>query len=190
MKIYTPQVSNDYQSILACSSAGREVQSLFNTRSLLAGWEVLDFEFKKFNKSKGKIPDISLLNGGFALRSDLKHAIFPVPCHELEFLPIKVSGQEWLVVNCLRAIGGYDHENSVAYRGLDGKIFMVIHLIVTDHALAQCEMFVVDDSNRANLFLLPSFMERITVLGLRGLVFKAIGVLQVEPAEHKGSGSQ
>lgn len=183
MKIYTPQITNDHKTILACSSAGQEVQSLFNTRPLLAEWEVLDFEFKKFNKSQGKTPDVWLLNGGFAFRSDLKDVIFPAPCREIEFLPIRVSGHEWLVVNCLKAISRYDHENSVLYRGLDGKIFMVIHLIATDHALARCEIFVVDDSNRTSLFLLPSFVERITALGLNGLVFKEIGVLQVEQAE-------
>jgi hypothetical protein len=54
---------------------------------------------------------------------------------------------------------------------------MINHLIVEDATLEECEIFVVDDSNRKTLLALPKFVERISTLGLTGIVFKEIGVL-------------
>jgi hypothetical protein len=88
-----------------------------------------------------------------------------------------VSGEEWLVLNCLKTTDCYDRERSILYRGLEGQIFMIIHLVVADVSLEKCEIFVIDDSNRTALFVLPVFVERIARLGLKGIVFKEIGVL-------------
>lgn len=178
MKIYTPRVSNDHLSLLPCSTdEGLSMTSVLNTKSLLDGWEVIDFEFKAFRKSgKGK-PDVTLLGGGLAFRRELKNSIIPTPCPELEFLPILASGDEWLVTNCLKATKHYDHVNSILFRGGAGQVYMINHIIVEDPTLEQCEIFVVEDSNRTTLLALPKFVERIAKLGLVGIEFKEIGVL-------------
>lgn len=179
MKIYKIDITNDHFSLLACTEKGRAMQQIFNTRSLVKDWEKVDFEFKGFNRSGKAKPDIKLLTGGLAFRSELKEAIFPKPCSELEFLPIRASGEDWLVVNCLKTTDLYDQENSVLYSTDDGEVFMIIHVVVEDPTLEPCEVFVLKNSNRTTLLTLPSFVERIDRLGLKGINFKEIGVLKL-----------
>jgi hypothetical protein len=178
MKIYTPRVSNDHLSLLPCSTDdGLSITSVLNMKPLLDGWKIVDFEFKAFRRSGKKKPDVTLLGGGFAFRRELKNLIFPLPCPELEFLPILASGDEWLVTNCLKATKQYNNENSIIFRRGVGQIYLINHIIVEDPSLEQCEIFVVEDSNRTTLLALPKFVERITKLGLSGIEFKEIGAL-------------
>jgi hypothetical protein len=78
MKIYILQITNEHKTILPSTDAGQVVQGIFNTRPLLDEWKIIDFEFRDIGRGRAKKePDIWLLNGGFAFRSDLKNAIFP-----------------------------------------------------------------------------------------------------------------
>jgi hypothetical protein len=179
MKIYTPHVTNDHLSILPRSDQeGLAVKSVLNTKPLFDGWNAIAFEFKAFHKSGKEKPDITTIGGGLAFRSELKDLIFPAPCPELEFLPITVSGDKWTVTNCLTTTNYYDRENSILYRRGSGQIFMIKRILVKDPNLAQCEMFVVEDSNRTALLMLPTLVDRIIGLGVAGIEFKEIGVIE------------
>jgi hypothetical protein len=115
--------------------------------------------------------------GGLALRADLKERIFSTPDDDLEFLPIRVSTEDWYIVNCLRSTGAIDEEGSVLYRSIEGQIFMIIKVVVDDPSLEQSDLFVLDGSNRASVLTLPSFVERVSSLNLRGITFREIGEL-------------
>jgi hypothetical protein len=149
---------------------------VLNTKSLIDDWKIVKFEFKSFHRAGKKKPDLTLIGGGLAFRKEIKNLIFPMACPELEFLPIVASGEEWLVTNCLKATKNYDHENSILYRRGADQIYMIGHIIVDDPDLEECEVFVVDDSNRTSLLALPIFVERITKLRLTGIQFKEIGL--------------
>jgi hypothetical protein len=178
MKIFTPQVSNDHLSLLPCSTEEwLSVMSMLNTKPLVSGWKPIGFEFKAFRRSGKERPDVTLLGGGLAFRAELKNLIFPSPRPELEFLSIRASGDEWYITNCLKTTKYYDHENSILFRRGAGTIYMINHIVIEDATLERCEIFVVEDSNRTSLLVLPKFVERIAKLGLRGINFKEIGVL-------------
>jgi hypothetical protein len=178
MKIYELNITNDHLSLLAPTKEAISLEAIFNnTRPLLKDWKIIDFEFKAFRRSGKKRPDLRLLGGGLAFRAELKDLIFPKPCQELEFLPIRASGEDWLVTNCLKTTKHFDHHDSVVYAFPDGMVYMIIHLVIEDTTLDRCEIFVLENSNRATLLVLPSFVERITRLGLEGIQFKEIGVL-------------
>lgn len=55
---------------------------------------------------------------------------------------------------------------------------MIIHLVITDVLIEQKEVFVLEGSNRATLFMFPSIVERITKLKLNGISFREIGLLK------------
>jgi hypothetical protein len=94
---------------------------VLNTKPLLDGWNAIDFEFKAFRRSGKKKPDVTLLFGGLAFRRELKDLVVPTHCPELEFLSILVSGDEWLVTNCLKTTKNYDHANSIVFRRGKGR---------------------------------------------------------------------
>lgn len=67
------------------------------------------------------------------------------------------------------------------YRTPDSnQVLLIIHIIVQDPTVLQCDLFVVKDSNRSSLLTLPFFVERIRRLGLRGITFSEIGVFAPE----------
>lgn len=144
------------------------------------------FEFyvedSESNQIKKEDQRITLANvGALVFPSYLALTIFPSPCPELEFLPVQVNGEDWRLLNCLKTTKGYDAEASQFLRGEGDKIFWVQHLVVTDPSIEECELFTLEDSNRALIFCLPSFKERIEKLGLKGLSFREIGVYEPQP---------
>jgi hypothetical protein len=177
-KIYSIDISNDCKSILPGDSVPPITEMQFNKNSLLKSWNIYQYELHEFGKKVSKIPDIWIINGALAIRFDLKELIFPTENKGLEFLPILVGGQDWLIVNCMNATDSYSREESVLYSGPEGQVFMIIHLVITDVLIEQKEVFVLEGSNRATLFMFPSIVERITKLKLNGISFREIGLLK------------
>ncbi len=178
MNILQPQVSNSLQPLLASDPSTRAGMAELNFKALTATWNVPDFEFNNIGKTISKRPDIWIVGGCIVFPSLMKNALFPAPCPDLEFLPINASGDEWLLVNCLKSSNGYDQKESILYRSLEGQIFMIDYLVMNDDSLRTHELFTLTDSNRATVFVLPSFADRVRSLGLKGLTFKEIGTLK------------
>ncbi len=132
-------------------------------------------------KGGAQRPDILIVVGGALIfRENLKDKLFNKESALFEFLPIAVEGESWWLVNCLNVTNGFDADESIFYRGLDGKIFAVRNLVINDMELSESEMFVIDDSNRATLFVMQKFVDRVTALKLRGIDFKKIGFFNVK----------
>lgn len=178
MKIYTAHVSNDCKNVLPNEDVPTVAEVQFNTESLLTSWITYNYNFHEFGKYKSKKPDIWIIGGALALRADLKGEVFPDANKELEFLPIRVSEEDWYIVNCMKSTRCFDEGESVLYSGPEKQIFMIVHVVVTDSSLAKSEIFVLDGSNRATLLMFPSFVERITRLKLKGLSFQEIGYVK------------
>lgn len=137
----------------------------------------MDFEFQAVDKKSTKLPSICTvyLPGVLAFRADLKAALFPSNCDELEFLPINVAGEQWLLMNCLKTMQQFDEAKSQVLRGLSGDIFMVVKLHMTDPNARDCEMFTLAGSNHTQLFVRSSLKERVKNLRLEGITFRHIG---------------
>lgn len=59
-----------------------------------------------------------------------------------------------------------------------GQIFHIEKLVLEENAILNTqELFTITDSNRALLIALPSFVERVNKLKLRGISFSEIGIL-------------
>jgi hypothetical protein len=151
-----------------------------NRAPLMEGWSVLEFEFAPVDSESLSPPDISTvyLPGVIAFRTDLKEALFPSPCESLEFLPVKVAGIEWTLLNCLKITNQYDSRRSTCLRGANKEIFLVQKIVVTDQTLGACGIFTIEDSNRGQLFVLPSVRARVMRLGLQGINFREVGTLE------------
>jgi hypothetical protein len=178
MKIYTAQVPNDCRDIIPSTDTPTVAEIQFNTKPLLNDWVKYTYEFHELGKEKSKRPDIWTIGGALALRSDLKEKVFPELNEDLEFLPIRVSEEDWFVVNCMTATKCFDESESVLYSGPEKQIFMIIQVVITDSSLAEREIFVLDGSNRATLLIFPSFVERIAKLKLNGLSFQEVGYVR------------
>lgn len=176
--LFVTQPSNSHQSLLLCEPAvWQGIAASINRRSLLQGWKPLEFEFQAVDKKCTKLPSICTVYfpGVIAFRSDLKSALFSSTCDQLEFLPINVAGEQWLLMNCLKTMQQFDEEKSQVLRGLSGDIFMVVKLHVTDPAARDCEMFTLAGSNHSQLFVRASLKERVKKLRLEGITFQRIG---------------
>lgn len=179
MTIYTANVSNNCKSVIPNSDAPTVVEIQFNYKPLLSNWASYACDFHQFGKTDSKKPDIWIIGGSLALRADLKGKVFPLPNNDLEFLPIRVSEEDWYIVNCMTATSCFDESQSVLYSGPEKQIFMISYVIVTDPALEEKEIFVLDGSNRATLLLFSSIVERISKLKLNGITFQEIGCVKL-----------
>lgn len=173
-KIFRPDVSNTHCPLLLRDAHDRSNLDGLNFRKLADNWTPIHFEFYVGEK-EGPRPDITYILPCLAFRTELKNLLFPFKSDDLEFLPIVASGDDWLIVNCLRATNCYDEAKSLLHRDQTGEIFMVQKLIVTAPLPAGSELFTIDGSNRAYTYLLESLVDRIKDLGLDGLTFKEIG---------------
>lgn len=176
--IFTTSSSNDYPSLVLCNSkdgALKFVES-FNREALANNWCSLDFKFDRDVIDNNNIPDICTVyvSGILAFKPTVAEALFPKLCAEIEFLPIVVSNEKWLLLNCLKTSSRYDRESSIVLRDAD-QIFWIQKILVTDPTVEACELFTIEDSNRTVLCVLPSFRSRVESLELTGLAFREIG---------------
>lgn len=137
----------------------------------------MEFEFDPEDKTSVQISSICTvyMSGILAFRADVKTELFPEACFGLEFLPITVDAKPWLLLNCLNTVMHFDETKSSVMRGGNGDIFMVLELTVTEPVDRQHELFTLSQSNRAQLFALPSFKNRVEKLGLEGITFHRVG---------------
>jgi hypothetical protein len=178
MKIFTIDVANDCQCVLPGAGVPPVTELRFNRKRLLEEWKTYQYDFYEPGKKKSKKPAMSTVSGGgLALRADLKDRLFSTPDDDLEFLPIRVASEDWYIVNCLRSTAAIDEEASVLYRSIEGQIFMIVKVVVDDPLLEQGDLFVLDGSNRASVLTVPSFVERVSRLGISGITFREIGEL-------------
>lgn len=173
-KIFRPDVSNVHCPLLIRDANDRNKLNGLNFRKMADKWKPIHFEFYGGEKG-GARPDITYILPCLAFQAGLKSQLFPFNSDELEFLPIVASGDDWLIVNCLKATNCYDEAKSLLHRDQTGEIFMVQKLILTTPLPEGSELFVIDGSNRAYTYLLESLVDRIKDLGLNGLTFKEIG---------------
>lgn len=179
--IYAIYPSNDHAFIDVRESKDRSNGERFNVQRLLPNWRSRDYRSDSPGKQPLPAPDATILIGGaLAIKENLKNSLFPRSSDKIELLPIRVNKENWLVVNCLEAESRYDSEASIMYRGLDGTIFMVVHLVLEAAEHRRSEIFVIEDSNRATIFACQSFVDRFRELNLRGLTFRAVGKFKLD----------
>lgn len=174
-KIFRPDVDNVRYPLLLRNEQARRILDGLNFRSMSDDWTPIEFEFYVDDRKGGSCPDITFIVPCLAIRAELKNSIFPLKSDDLEFLPIDVAGEDWLLVNCLRTTDSYDEAKSLLHRDQTGRIFLVQKLHVTAPLPENSELFTLDESNRAYTYLLQSRVDRIKNLGLTGLAFKEIG---------------
>lgn len=176
--LFAVQASNAHQSLLLRDTSGWQMLSgSLNRESLVAAWTPIDFEFQAVEGKAARLPAICTVYvpGVLAFRDDVRSELFPDASEGVEFLPINVGAEKWLMLNCLNTVTKFDEEKSVVMRALGGDIFMVLKLTVTDSAARQWELFTLSQSNRMQLFVRPSFKDRVEKLRLNGVAFQRIG---------------
>lgn len=176
--LFTIQASNTHQSLLLQDSSSWEsIRAKINRSSMVGEWCPPLFDFLQIDKKMVNVPDICTvyISGALAFRAELKERLFPVPSANLEFLPLTVSGKPWLLLNCLQAASSINPERSEVMRGINGEIFFVIKIRVTDPDARYWEVFTLADSNRAQLFVTDAFRGRVQKHKLKGITFQAVG---------------
>ena len=180
MKLFTLQIANGFQFLQHPDI--EHILGLYGSmtyKRLRSNWKIADAQFINVENKCQPPPELCLFSlGCLMLHAQFKKAVFPRETQDIEFLPILISGEPWLIANCLKTTKRYDTHKSIVYRGVANKeIFMVERIVVNDPLLDQCEMFTLDDSNRTQTFVQPSLVDRVSALRLRGVIFKEIGTL-------------
>lgn len=179
--LYTTEVSNHHLAlVLKRREDWQRLEGKLNHQRLASDWAPLDFCFKATGKTAVLTPSICSVYfpGVLAFRSELRDVIFPSPCGELEFLPIRADDESWFLLNCLKSTSQYDPQQSVMMRSANGGVFFIQRVVVNDNSVRACGVFTIEDSNRGQLLVLPSVKERITKARAHGLNFPEIGVLK------------
>lgn len=176
--LFTISPSNTHQSLLLREpEKWSSLLGSLNQASLSATWVAPDFVLQTVDKRADKRPSICTAASVLAVRADLLQMLFPAGSNDFELLPAKVSGEDWLILNCIKSVKGFDEEGSQVLRGVNGEIYLVLRLRITDPSAHQHEAFTLTDSNRAQLFVRTSFRERVKKSKLQGITLREIGEL-------------
>jgi hypothetical protein len=178
--IYKINPSNYYRSLTAIDKATWPKISASINREVFANTlNEAKFEFLEDEFGRSEKPDVTCIYISSALAVDqkFKGELFPTLEAGFELLPINVDGNPWFLLNCRRALDSIDLERSQVMRdaGEGGQIFMITKLIMNMDPGDAPELFVLDGSNRAQLYATDSFKERVKTLKLNGITFTQIG---------------
>jgi hypothetical protein len=179
--VYATQASNRHLTVvLVNANEWQMLEGKVHRQSLANRWKPLAFRFEAVGKAAVEIPTIctAYLSGLLTFRADLRDKLFPAACDQLEFLPITVDRDDWLLLNCLKTTTGYDAHESLMARGEAGDVFMIQHVVITDGSVRKCGAFTIADSNRAQLLTLASVKDRVRHSGAKGIEFREIGILK------------
>jgi len=175
--LFTVGPAKSYQ--IALPEAPKAVLALadeLTRRRLAQNWTPLRYDLFRSHDGLNLLPDMCFSPPALLFRADLQEEVFPRRCQELEFLPVVVGTSNWLMLNCLKTTRMYDGSRSKF--GRDRQIFFIEHITIKDPSLRECEVFTLEDSNRAWPIVLTSFKRRIERLGIGGIKFREIGVLE------------
>jgi hypothetical protein len=157
--------------------------SVVNSVKLADSWSSYGLRWF-FPKGKEKKPLVSsiFLPGVLAFRCDVVRNIFSANESNLEWLPIEIEGDSWLVLNCLRQAAGYDENESIFLRtphedgnpDPNGHILYINRLKLARPRDLELEVFKVFGVSHSMLFVTDKFIERYNKAGLNGLSFKPL----------------
>jgi hypothetical protein len=134
-------------------------------------WTPLQFNFYSDEADEKKEPDIAVVVPSIAIRKGVAEQVFLDELSHVEALPITVSGQEWVLLNCLVCTKGMNLEKSIYHRDPSGVIFLIREMFVSDSDIHDKLIFTIDESNRSTCFVLEQFVKRVQKMKLRGLKF-------------------
>ena len=175
--LFTIWPSNAHQAVfLSDSTSLLVIASKLSRSSLLERWQPIEFDVQDVDKRGIPRPEIAICTSGwFVFPEAVWRKLFPLNQNGLEFLPISVGGQQWLLLNCMNCVEDFDAQNSQVLRGLSGEICLVLKLHVTDPMARGHEIFTLTSSNRMQLFVTETFRKRVELTGLGGVIFKPVG---------------
>lgn len=180
-RLFVTRVSNTYKPLLLSNiSQWVAIEAKLNKVSMIdVDLTLFAFAFEEIDKKTKHTPDVCsiYISGALAFKREFKDLLFPNATERLEFLPFTVSGKPWLLLNCLQVANDIDMDASSVIRGLNGEICYVMKVYVTDPDVQGLDIFTLNDSNRAQLFVTNVFVERFKKLRLRGIEFQEIGEL-------------
>lgn len=177
MKIFQPWPDNVHYPVLWSNPADFFANSGLNFESLKDSWRKLSFEFYREGKLAGREPDLVFLAPCIAIKKEFSEFVFSQHNRNIELLPISISGEEWVLVNCLSTVQKYNEDRSIVHKDSSGTIYMVQKLVLDEFPVGGDEVFTMSNSNRSSVLVIEPFVDRVKDLKLKGLQFKQIGAV-------------
>ena len=172
MTIYSVQVSNGHRTLQPSDvTAWSAALADRNFSPLADRWMYHQCDF--LGKRSQRIPNVTKTLGGIEVRADLAGQLLP-DTTGLELLPFQMSGEAWLLVNCLNSVEDFDEKRSVVHRSDGGQIYCVLDLVVEENPSLP-EMFTLARSNRADVYVRETFKVRAEALSIEGVTFHPMG---------------
>lgn len=174
--LFSLELSGNHRALLWRDLYAFESRDDVNINGLSKKWVLLHaYTSSDGGRNLPAIDATAVYSGGFAI-SKLKANNFFSEIHsEIEFLNILVDSEPWYFVNCLSKVDVFDEARSSVGRGLDGRVFFVSRLVLSEASLDGLDLFTLGNSNRAQLFVSKRFKDRAEAMCLRGICFREIG---------------
>jgi hypothetical protein len=177
--IYRIDPDNDHKAVVLGDVSDWKKLNDLNKKRYNGNWETIQFRFAKDKKSDSKFePNAAIIAPCLAVRSDIAEEFFPANTGEVELLPIKVSGQDWLIFNCLASASGLNVDESVVFRDSTGIIFLIQKVVIHDQSVEDKLFFTIDGSNKSTIYALEKFVTLASEKGVKGITFAPIGILK------------
>lgn len=194
-KLWKPYPLEDFASLVATDYAKLvpNYYEAIHKRSMLAEWLTTDLEWHRNRKTDKLSENLTFMYSELCVRSTKLRELFPVPATDLEFLPMRVGPEEWLVVNCLRDSSAIDLATSDLriqswpdlpdFQGMAPTIMEIrwINLVEPRGLADQWEIVgvptsILVESSRRQL-VTDVFIARMQTLGPCGVGFKHVGYI-------------
>ncbi len=174
MKLYLGEVSNFQKALLWKRDHDLAQIGCLNRDSIGEHWGAHQAFFHD-PKNKRPQPDETMLIPGFALRRDVRDIVFPDKSAGVEFLSFDVEGEGWEFANSICSTMAYDESKSSFIRSIEGQIYYIFRLVVTDSSLKCHDVFTISDSNRAWPIFTETFVQRLELSKLNRMNFREVG---------------
>jgi len=187
MKLFNvwPKDGYTHPALIKAGRGFEQVASLsLDPQPLEKTWVVEDFEWNPDYKGLPR-PDVSMASG-LCLPASLAQSLFP-DRRGLELLPIRVEGEEWLVVHTLGIVDGVVDPSSSDFLVMpviegfpERRVYKWLNLV---HPQPLPGEFVRLRGSVYGPHVTEPFVERVKALGLKGLQFELIGHVIADPSQ-------
>lgn len=181
MKLFNFWPADGYTTpVLPKGKAYEVASSLPDPQPLGKTWVVEDFEWCSDYKGLPR-PDMSMAAGVACLPASLAESVFP-DRRGLELLPIRIEGEEWLVVHALGIVDGVDLPSADFSMTTvpELRVYKWLNLV---HPQPLPGEFLRLRGSSYGPHVTETFVDRVKALGLEGLQFELVGHVIADPSQ-------
>lgn len=165
--------SDEFDSLVTVNPEDWDVFERFNGRPLASSWVPVPVKIYP-GKRRGDFP--SLISYVPVFSEKALQILEPLVGSSIEALPLQCKKGSFYAINVLDLAAALDLERSEIVRFSDGGIMDVERHVLKEDLLAGKNIFKLAEMPRDRVFVSEAFKKSVEENGLKGLIFRPVGL--------------